>query len=136
MVGSWPTLGVSSILFGIYHVVGSGMWGIGTFFTFGMPALGGILFGLAALRTGGLALPIGLHLGGNWVQANVLSFRPEVHGRMPEALWTAPISRTQFHALTAPDLMIHLPFITVMVLMTITTVLIFRPQGRPAHAAR
>jgi membrane protease YdiL (CAAX protease family) len=136
IAGPWPTLAVSSILFGIYHVAGSGMWGMSAFFTFSMPALGGILFGLAALRTGGLALPIGLHLGGNWVQANVLSFRPEVHGRMPEALWTAPVSRSQFHALTAPDLLVHVPFITVMVLMTITMVLIFRPEGRPAHAAR
>ena len=30
-----------------------------------------LLFGLAALRTGGLALPTGLHLGANWINASV-----------------------------------------------------------------
>lgn len=37
-------------------------------------ALGSVLFGLAYVRTGSLALPIGLHLGWNWMQGNVLGF--------------------------------------------------------------
>ena len=42
---------------------------MGWVFRLGMPTLGGLVFGVAMIRSGGLALPIGLHLGGNWVQA-------------------------------------------------------------------
>lgn len=37
-------------------------------------ALGGVMYGVAFLRSGGLALPIGLHFGWNWVQGTVLGF--------------------------------------------------------------
>ena len=36
--------------------------------------LGAVLLGLAYLRTGSLALPVGLHLGWNWGQAHILGF--------------------------------------------------------------
>jgi membrane protease YdiL (CAAX protease family) len=53
-----------------------------------MPALGGVVFGWAAVRSSGLALPIGLHLGGNRIQASVLSFQPPFGGP-PQGLFTA-----------------------------------------------
>lgn len=37
-------------------------------------ALGAIMLGLAWLRTRSLALPVGLHLGWNWMQGHVLGF--------------------------------------------------------------
>jgi membrane protease YdiL (CAAX protease family) len=37
-------------------------------------ALGAILFGIAYLKTCSLALPVGLHLGWNWTQGNLLGF--------------------------------------------------------------
>ena len=43
-LGVWPAILTSSVLFGVYHVAGSGMWGIGAFFTFAMPALGGVVW--------------------------------------------------------------------------------------------
>jgi CAAX protease family protein len=117
-LGAWPAILISACLFGVYHVVGSGMWGIGAFFTFAMPALGGVVLGWAAVRSKGLALPIGLHLGGNWVQASVFSFQPRGDAS-PAALWTASLTETQLQSLYAPELVTHLPYIAAMLLATI-----------------
>jgi membrane protease YdiL (CAAX protease family) len=69
--GSRAALVLSAVAFGIYHLAqtGFGMWGIGAFWVVALPALGGLVFGLAMIRTGGLALPLGLHLG-------AIGFRP------------------------------------------------------------
>jgi hypothetical protein len=90
------------------------MWGMGAFFTFAMPLCGGIVFGWASIRTRG-ALPIGLHLGGNWIQASVLSFRPASDAAAPSVLWTAYLTETQHRALYAPDLVAHLPYLATLV---------------------
>jgi membrane protease YdiL (CAAX protease family) len=113
--GPRAAIGISAALFGVYHVAGSGMWGIGAFFTWAMPALGGVLFGWAALRSQGLALPIGLHLGGNWVQASVLSFQP--HGVPASAVWTAQVSGADAQILFAPEFLAHLPFMCAVLLL-------------------
>jgi membrane protease YdiL (CAAX protease family) len=112
-LGTGPAIAISAVLFGLYHVAGSGMWGVGALFQFAMPALGGTVFGWAAVRSGGLALPIGLHLGGNWAQASVLSFAAP-SGSGPRALWTAQLSDVQQQYLLAPDLAPHLPYIITM----------------------
>jgi membrane protease YdiL (CAAX protease family) len=57
---------VTSAAFGAYHLIGKPYWSIGALFVVAMPALGGLIFGCALLRSGGLALPLGLHWGGNW----------------------------------------------------------------------
>ena len=109
--GAPAALLISSLLFGAYHVIGSGYWGAGAFFLFAMPTLGGIVFSLAALRTGGLALPLGLHLGGNWVGASVLGLgSPE-----GSALWAAQIDAAQTEWLMAPDLLPRLPYLVGVV---------------------
>lgn len=118
-IGTWPGILISAALFGVYHVVGSGMWGMGAFFQAAMPALGGIVFGWAAVRTKGLALPIGLHLGGNWVTAAVFTFRPHSEGA-PTAVWTAYVTGIQQRSLYAPDLGAHAPFIAMMFLAIMT----------------
>ena len=105
--GAPATLVVSALAFGAYHVVGSGYWGMGAVFRFAMPALGGLVFGYAALRTGGLALPIGLHLGGNWIQASVLGLGVE----RGSALWSASLGAEQIRSLSAPDMVPHLPYL-------------------------
>jgi len=60
-------------------------------------ALGAILLGLAWLRTGSLALPIGLHLGWNWTQGTLLGL--DVSG-LAQAGWLHPhlLSRPQWLA--------------------------------------
>ena len=126
--GAWPGILISAVLFGIYHVAGSGMWGIGAFFQFAMPALGGVVFGWIAVRTRGLALPIGLHLGGNWVQASVLSFQPN-SDVVPATLWTARLTDLEMRSLYAPDLTTHLPFIVAILLAAMATRLIVNRQS-------
>jgi membrane protease YdiL (CAAX protease family) len=61
---------LTAAAFGAYHQLGAGV--------FLMPALGGLVFGYALVRSGGLALPIGLHWGGNWVQALTSEAMPRV----------------------------------------------------------
>jgi membrane protease YdiL (CAAX protease family) len=124
-LGARTTIVVSSLLFGLYHVMGSGMWGIGAFFQFAMPALGGLAFGFAAVRTRGLALPIGLHLGGNWVQASVLSFQAQ-SSVAPTAVWTAHVTDLQQRALFSPDLGPHVPFMVAMLLSLLAVQIVFR----------
>jgi uncharacterized protein len=130
-VGAWPGIVLSAVLFGIYHLLGSGMWGMGTFFQLAMPLCGGLVFGWAAIRTKGLALPIGLHLGGNWVQASLFSFQPAGHD-VPRALWTAYVTDVQQHLLTAPDLDVHVPFIATMLAAILATHFAFPKQRHSA----
>ena len=113
--GSRTTLVISALAFGVYHLAqtGFGMWGIGAFWVVALPALGGVVFGLAMIRTGGWALPLGLHLGGNWIQASVLRFAGPTEGR-PSALFTASLTTTQAQALGSPDLLPHVPYLFVM----------------------
>ena len=73
---------VTSAAFGAYHLIGKPYWAIGAFFVIAMPALGGLIFGYSLLRTGGLALPLGLHWGGNWALMSLFGWRTgEVSGR-------------------------------------------------------
>jgi CAAX protease family protein len=129
--GVWPGIVISALLFGLYHLAGSGMWGIGAFFRAAMPALGGVVFGWLAVRSRGLALPIGLHLGGNWVQAAVFSFRAGPAGG-PAAAWTAYVTENQQWALYGPDLPSHLPFIVTMLLAVVVLRLAFGVRPRSA----
>jgi len=111
-MGPRVALIVSAIAFGAYHLVGSENWGMGALFTFAMPTLGGLVFGYALLRSGSLALPIGLHWGGNWVQSQVFGLGHL--GENSAALWTLPLSPGQIDWLRAPDLVQHLPYVCVL----------------------
>ena len=130
-VGVWPGILISAVLFGLYHLAGSGMWGIGAFFRAAMPALGGVVFGWLAVRTRGLALPIGLHLGGNWVQAAVFSFRTQPDTGSVAA-WKAYLNESQQWALYGSDLPSHLPFIVTMFVAVVVVRLALGPRPRTA----
>lgn len=86
-----------------------------------MPALGGLVFGAAALRTGGLrtgglSLPLRLHLGGNWVNASLFGL-----GMTPgSALWSAPVDLAQAAALMAPDFLPRLPYLVAVALLAVS----------------
>jgi CAAX protease family protein len=113
--GAPMALIISSLAFGFYHLAqtGFGMWGIGAFWVVALPALGGFVFGVAMIRSGGLALPLGLHLGGNWVQASVFRLGAQPDGA-PAALFSAPLTTTQTQQLWSPDLPAHLPYLLVV----------------------
>jgi len=70
------------------------------------------VFGYALLRTGGLAMPIGLHLGGNWIQSSVFGLGRE----QGSVLSAASLDAEQIRVLSAPDLMPHVPYLLAMVL--------------------
>lgn len=89
-------IAVTALLFALGHWDNPGMQGATRLWATADLALGAIVFGLAYLRTGSLALPVGLHLGWNWMQGHVLGFgvsgiaqdgwlQPVFHGR-PEWL--------------------------------------------------
>jgi membrane protease YdiL (CAAX protease family) len=61
-------------LFAVAHWGNPGMEGPTEFWATLDTALGALLLGFAYLRTGSLALPIGLHFGWNWAQGAVLGF--------------------------------------------------------------
>jgi membrane protease YdiL (CAAX protease family) len=126
---------LTALLFGGYHLLQSENWAMGAVFTFLTATLGGLVFGWAAVRSAGLALPLGLHLGGNWVQASLTGFGPAVEsGAEPtvHALWRISLSSADVRALTAPDLLPHLPYIVALAL---AAVLVGRfiddPHSRP-----
>jgi membrane protease YdiL (CAAX protease family) len=114
IAGDRWAIALTALAFGAYHVIGSQNWAMGLAFQFLMPTLGGLLFAWAAVRSGGLALPIGLHLGGNWVQASVAVFAPHTipgGGEAAAGLWRIPISASDVQVLTAPDLLPRLPLL-------------------------
>ncbi len=73
-VGIWNAQILVALLFAAGHWGNPGMSGTTEVFATLDLALGAIMLGLAWLRTGSLALPIGLHLGWNWTQGHVLGF--------------------------------------------------------------
>lgn len=112
-VGDRWTIVLSAALFGVYHLIGTDYWAMGAVFRVLMPAAGGLVFGYAVVRTGSLAVAIGLHWGGNWAQAVLLGLG---HGPESHAVWVMPLGSDQVRALTAPDLLPHLPYLTALAL--------------------
>jgi membrane protease YdiL (CAAX protease family) len=111
LAGDRRAILLTAVAFGAYHVLGTKYWAMGLVFQFLMPALGGLLFAWAAVRSGGLALPLGLHLGGNWVQASLAVFAPLSSTEPLRASWRIPISAADVQTLTAPDLLPRLPLL-------------------------
>ena len=134
IAGDRWAIALTATAFGAYHVLGTQYWAMGLVFQFLMPTIGGLLFAWAAIRSGGLALPIGLHLGGNWVQASVAVFGPHPAPGAAESfagLWRIPISAADVQVLTAPDLVPRLP---LLVAFAITAALTWQGLRRPTAA--
>jgi len=67
-------LPLMAVLFAVAHWGNPGMEGPTQFWATLDTILGALLLGFAYLRTGSLALPIGLHFGWNWAQGALLGF--------------------------------------------------------------
>lgn len=80
-------LGLMAALFAIAHWGNPGMEGTTRVWATIDTVLGGIVLGQAYLRTGSLALPIGIHFGWNWIQGSILGF--DVSG-LDQAGWLLP----------------------------------------------
>lgn len=85
-LGRWPALLGMAALFAAGHWSNPGMEGVARIVGTVDIALVAVMLGLAYLRTGSLALPLGLHLGWNWVQGSVLGFN--VSGYEHAGWWT------------------------------------------------
>jgi membrane protease YdiL (CAAX protease family) len=123
LCGDRAAIVLSAVVFAAYHVIGTQYWAMGAVFQFLMPMLGGLVFAWAAVRTGGLALPIGLHLGGNWIQASVAAFSPvsPATAEPISAVWRIPISAADVQRLTAPDVLPRLPYMLAMAMAAVLT---------------
>lgn len=86
-IGAWPAQLLLAALFAVAHWGNPGMEGPTQVWATVDTALGAILLGLAYLRTGSLALPIGIHFGWNWAQGSLLGF--DVSG-LDQAGWLLP----------------------------------------------
>ena len=60
-LGIWPSILITSILFALYHLVNG--WTIERSFL--GPAIWGLIFGLAAIYSKGIAMPTGIHYAAN-----------------------------------------------------------------------
>lgn len=123
LYGNRTAILLSALLFGAYHLLQSGDWAMGAVYRFLMPTVGGLLFGWAALRSQGLALPLGLHLGGNWVQSSLAGFASSniASPTTANALWRISIGPDDVRTLTAPDLIPHLPYLAAVALAATVT---------------
>lgn len=74
-LGPARTLALFAVFFGIAHWGNPGLAGTAKAWATLNIALAAVLLGLAWLRTGSLALPIGIHLGWNWCQGELLGFQ-------------------------------------------------------------
>jgi len=76
-------------------------------------------------------MPIGLHLGGNWIQSSVFGLGSD----KASALLTAPLDSEQIRMLSAPDMVTHVPYLLVIALLGIfVTMLPQESRCRPLEA--
>lgn len=87
-LGTASALTLFALFFALVHWGNPGMSGATRIWATVNIALAAVLLGLAYLRTGSLALPIGIHLGWNWTQGTLFGFG--VSGNA-EAGWWTPI---------------------------------------------
>ncbi|MBS1767323.1 MAG: CPBP family intramembrane metalloprotease [Acidobacteria bacterium] len=73
-LGEWPAQLLMACFFGLAHWGNPGMKGATLFWATLNIALAAILLGLCYLKTKSLALPIGVHIGWNFTQGNLLGF--------------------------------------------------------------
>jgi membrane protease YdiL (CAAX protease family) len=93
-IGVTAALLVMGGLFAIAHWGNPSMEGSTMIWATIDTVLGAVLLGLAYLRTGSLALPIGIHFGWNWAQGSLLGF--DVSG-FSQSGWLVP------HLLAKPE---------------------------------
>jgi membrane protease YdiL (CAAX protease family) len=89
-LGPWVGVTATALLFGALHVI-SGAHGPLAVVNL---CLGGFMFGLLALRSGGLVAPAAAHFGWNWTESGGLGLTPEAGGSLAslrlsgDSLWS------------------------------------------------
>lgn len=90
-LGRWPALAIMSVLFLLAHWGNPGMSGSMRLIASLNIGLAGFLLGFSVLRTGSLAMPIGLHFGWNWTQGSLLGFNVSGTG-LAHGIWTPALA--------------------------------------------
>lgn len=111
--GAWIGQGLVAAWFAFAHWGNPGMHGATKLWASLNIGLASLLLGLAYLKTRSLALPIGIHLGWNWTQGNVLGFG--VSGTQADPGWWTPTfgSRPEWFTGGAFGLEASLPCVVV-----------------------
>lgn len=73
-MGQWPAQILMALFFGLAHWGNPGMAGATRVWATVNIGLAAVLLGLCYLKTKSLALPIGVHIGWNFTQGNILGF--------------------------------------------------------------
>ena len=89
-LGFWQAQLIIAMIFAFGHLGNPEMDGISAVRAFIDLAIASLIFGLVYWRTNSLALPIGLHLGWNWAQGNIMGFN--VSGYETSSLFQATLS--------------------------------------------
>jgi membrane protease YdiL (CAAX protease family) len=73
-----PAMLISASAFGIYHWITFGVWGnlMAIIVVFVVTGLMGYVFAAAYVKTKSIVLPVGIHLGWNWINNTVFSNGP------------------------------------------------------------
>jgi membrane protease YdiL (CAAX protease family) len=124
-IGIWPAQIALATLFAFSHWGNPGMQGSTEIVASLDLFLGAVMLGLAYLRTRSLALPVGLHLGWNWAQGQLLGFGVSGYG---QAGWWRPIFQDRAEWLTGgafgPESSIFSPLVSLL-----TIILLWKWRG-------
>jgi hypothetical protein len=118
--GLWIALFIIAIAFALEHVLGGVSW----IHAFTGAAIGSLLFGMAALATRGLAVPIGMHAGwnfGQWV----------LGGKESPGLWKQ-VAKPGFAGRL--ELNVSLSYIVVFLFATLAFWLLYRKKAKHSEA--
>jgi membrane protease YdiL (CAAX protease family) len=124
-IGVWGAQLLIASLFVLGHWENPGMLGTTQVFASLDLFIGSLVLGLAYLKTRSLALPIGLHLGWNWAQGNILGFG--VSG-FDHAGWFKPVFHGMEEWMTGGDFGPEASIFSVIISI-ITLVILIRWKG-------
>jgi membrane protease YdiL (CAAX protease family) len=130
-IGVWPAQIALATLFAVSHWGSPGMQGNTEIVAFADLFLAAVMLGLAYLRTRSLALPVGLHLGWNWMQGHVLGFGVSGYDF---AGWLRPVFQGKAEWLTGgafgPESSIFSPLVSLFVIVLLAR---WKGSAVPGH---
>ena len=105
-----PAMLISASVFGIYHWFTFGVWGnlAAMVLVFVVTGLMGYVFAVAYVKTKSIILPVGIHLGWNWINNTVFSNGPN-GTQLLEADKTVPLEG--LNAIFSLSLYLIIPFL-------------------------
>jgi hypothetical protein len=124
--GPWAGLLLTSAAFAALHIIAGAHGALAVINLF----LGGMLFGLLALRTGGLLAPAAAHFAWNWSESGVLGLSPDPSG----SLLTLRLSGAQLWSGGA-DTMNGSLATTLVLSVLVGGFLVARTSPQPGNAA-